>query len=91
LLVRGQAVGALFAADRSERSFSSEEIALFSAFADHAAIALDNARLYDQSRTALEKLQSAYRVIEEHVATIERAQAVHEALTEAENQHVGHP
>ncbi|MHC3471069.1 helix-turn-helix domain-containing protein [Streptomyces sp. 7R007] len=82
LLVRGQAVGALFAADRSERSFSSEEIALFSAFADHAAIALDNARLYDQSRAALEKLQSAYRVIEEHVATIERSQAVHEALTD---------
>ncbi|MFF7172942.1 helix-turn-helix domain-containing protein [Streptomyces pseudovenezuelae] len=82
LLVRGQAVGALFAADRSERSFSSEEIALFSAFADHAAIALDNARLYDQSRTALEKLQSAYHIIEEHVATIERSQAVHEALTD---------
>lgn len=82
LLVRDEAVGALFAADRSERSFSSEEIALFSAFADHAAIALNNARLYDRSRTALEELQAAYRVIEEHVAVIERSQAVHEALTD---------
>ncbi|SDO43768.1 transcriptional regulator, CdaR family [Nocardioides szechwanensis] len=81
LLVRDKAIGALFAADRSERDFDSEEIALFSAFANHAAVALDNARLYNESRSALHDLQSAYQVIEEHVATMERAQSVHEALT----------
>ena len=81
LTVRGQAVGALFAADRSERSFTSAEIALFSAFADHAAIAFDNARLYDESRAALQELQAAYEVIEDQVATMEKAQMVHEALT----------
>lgn len=81
LTVRGRAIGALFAADRSERSFTSEEIALFSAFADHAAVALDNARLYDESRSALQELQTAYQVIEDHVATMEQAQLIHEALT----------
>ncbi|GHE88971.1 hypothetical protein GCM10017786_21250 [Amycolatopsis deserti] len=81
LVIRGEAVGALFAADRSERSFQAEEIALLSAFADHAAVALDNARLYDASRTALRELRIAYRKIEEHVAVMERAQASHEALT----------
>lgn len=81
LLIRGEAVGALFAADRSERSFQAEEIALLSAFADHAAVALDNARLYEESRTALQELQGAYRKIEEHMAVMERAQAAHEALT----------
>ncbi|WP_020423379.1 GAF domain-containing protein [Amycolatopsis sp. ATCC 39116] len=81
LVIRGEAVGALFAADRSERSFQAEEIALLSAFADHAAVALDNARLYDASRTALQELRIAYRKIEEHVAVMERAQASHEALT----------
>ncbi|OXM65867.1 helix-turn-helix domain-containing protein [Amycolatopsis vastitatis] len=74
LVVRGEAVGALFAADRSERSFQAEEIALLNAFADHAAVALDNARLYEASRTALRELRVAYR-------KIERAQAIHEALT----------
>ena len=74
LVVRGEAVGALFAADRSERSFQAEEIALLNAFADHAAVALDNARLYEESRTALRELRVAYR-------KIERAQAIHEALT----------
>ncbi|WP_312867918.1 helix-turn-helix domain-containing protein [Amycolatopsis pithecellobii] len=74
LVIRGEAVGALFAADRSERSFRADEIALLTAFADHAAVALDNARLYEASRNALRELQIAYR-------KIERAQAVHEALT----------
>ncbi|MFG1648046.1 helix-turn-helix domain-containing protein [Amycolatopsis sp. NPDC049252] len=74
LVIRGEAVGALFAADRSERSFQADEIALLNAFADHAAVALDNARLYEASRTALRELRGAYR-------KIERAQAIHEALT----------
>jgi hypothetical protein len=81
LVIRGEAVGALFAADRSERSFQAGEIALLSAFADHAAVALDNARLYEASRTALQELRTAYRKIEEHMAVMQRAQAIHEALT----------
>ncbi|NLU72625.1 GAF domain-containing protein [Streptomyces sp. HNM0575] len=81
LLVGERAVGALFAADRTERPFENDEVALFSAFADHAAIALNNARLYEESRSSLQRLQSAYRTIEDQVATMERATAVHEALT----------
>ncbi|MEU8663383.1 helix-turn-helix domain-containing protein [Actinoplanes philippinensis] len=81
LLVRGRVIGALFAAHRSRRRFRADEIALLSAFADHAAIALDNARLYEQSRGALSELRSAYRTIEEQMAVMQRAQAVHEALT----------
>ncbi len=81
LVIRGEAVGALFAADRSERSFHADEIALLSAFADHAAVAIDNARLYEESRNALRDLRTAYRKIEEYVAVMERAQASHEALT----------
>ncbi len=81
LVIRGEVVGALFAADRSERSFQAGEIALLSAFADHAAVALDNARLYEESRTALRDLRIAYRKIEDHMAVMERAQAIHEALT----------
>jgi hypothetical protein len=81
LLVGEEVIGVLFAADRTERPFEPDEVALFSAFADHAAIALNNARLYDESRAALKKLQTAYRTIERQVAMMERAQAVHESLT----------
>ncbi|QPP07855.1 GAF domain-containing protein [Streptomyces bathyalis] len=81
LLVGERAVGALFAADRTERPFENDEVALFSAFADHAAIALNNARLYEESRISVQRLQEANRTIEDQVTTMERAAAVHEALT----------
>jgi len=74
LLVGDDVIGVLFAADRTERPFGHDEVALLSAFADHAAIALNNARLYDESRAALRQLQEAFR-------TIEKAQSVHESLT----------
>ncbi|MFG1923105.1 helix-turn-helix domain-containing protein [Cryptosporangium sp. NPDC048952] len=80
LLVGEEVIGVLFAADRTERPFEHDEVALLSAFADHAAIALNNARLYDESRSALKQLQAAYRTIEHQVAVTERAQSVHEAL-----------
>ncbi len=72
--------GILYAADRVERVFTPDEVALLSAFADHAAVALENARLYEQSRAALAQLQSAYVTIESQVSTMERSAAVHEAL-----------
>jgi DNA-binding PucR family transcriptional regulator len=81
LLVGEEVIGALFAADRTERPFEPDEVALLSAFADHAAIALNNARLYDESRSALKQLQAAYLTIERQVAIMERAQSVHESLT----------
>ncbi|MGM0355050.1 helix-turn-helix domain-containing protein [Streptomyces sp. ECR3] len=81
LLVGERVVGVLFAADRTERPFEKDEVALLSAFADHAAIALDNARLYEESRVSLRRLREAYRTIEEQVTSVERAAAVHEALT----------
>jgi sugar diacid utilization regulator len=68
--------GILFAADRIERRFHIDEVALLSAFADHAAVALQNARLYQESRQALADLRQAY-------STIERSGQVHEALTQA--------
>jgi sugar diacid utilization regulator len=81
LLVGEEVVGVLFAADRTERPFENDEVALLSAFADHAAVALNNARLYDESRSALKQLQTAFLTIEKQVAVMERAQSVHESLT----------
>jgi GAF domain-containing protein/sugar diacid utilization regulator len=81
LLVGEEVIGVLFAADRTERPFEHDEVALFSAFADHAAVALNNARLYDESRSALKQLQTAFLTIEHQVAIMERAQSVHESLT----------
>ncbi|MGV9310586.1 helix-turn-helix domain-containing protein [Streptomyces sp. NPDC003691] len=74
LVAGGRFLGTLIAANRQERPFVRDDVALLSAFGDHAAVALENARLYDESRRALRALESAY-------ATIEKAEEVHEALT----------
>jgi len=73
LLAAERVLGVLYVADRIERPYSPDEVALLSALADHASIALQNARLYEESRAALTQLQEAYR-------TIERSGQVHEAL-----------
>jgi PucR C-terminal helix-turn-helix domain/GAF domain len=74
LLAQDRVHGVLYVADRVERPYSPDEVALLSAFADHASVALENARLYTESRTALAELQQAY-------VTIERSVQLHEALT----------
>ena len=74
LIAGDRFLGTLIAAMRQERVFAAEDIALLTAFGHHAAVALENSRLYDESRRALQELRQAY-------ATIEAAVAVHEALT----------
>ena len=50
LLVQGRMFGALAVSDRVGRVFDDSEIRLAQAFADQAALALENARLYTEAR-----------------------------------------
>lgn len=49
LIAGDRFLGTLIAANREERPFVRDDVALLSAFGDHAAVALENARLYDES------------------------------------------
>lgn len=81
-LIAGERVlGVLYGANRVARPFPNEEVALLSAFADHAAVALENARLYEQQSRALRDLSAAYSTIETQVQVMERSARVHESLT----------
>jgi signal transduction histidine kinase/CheY-like chemotaxis protein len=53
LLVGAEVVGALAVRDRVGRLFAADDARLLEAFADEAAIALENARLYAESRGLL--------------------------------------
>ena len=78
-LIRGsKVIGVLYAADRSERSFDRSEVALLGSLAAHAAIALDNARLLEETRAALDELSAATRELRAHTASVERAAGAHD-------------
>ena len=82
-LKRGsQVIGVLFAADRHERAFSRDEVALLSSLAAHAAVALDNARLLAETRAALSGLEEANAALREQRGDIELAVLAHDRLAE---------
>jgi PAS domain S-box-containing protein len=59
LRAKGVIIGVLGIADRRPRRFSDEEVSLLQAFADQAAVALENARLFDAQRRTQEALGEA--------------------------------
>lgn len=75
-------IGVLFAADRTERSFAQEEVALLCSLAAHAAVAIDNARLLQETRVTLEELSAASEVARVHSAAVERAAWAHDRMTD---------
>lgn len=81
LLAGTEVLGALFAANRTTYEFSPDEIALLGAFADHAAIVLQTARLLEATQSAAEAAREATTVLSENLAATERASRVHEDLT----------
>ncbi len=58
LRVQGTIVGVLTVGDREGRMFSDDDVRLAQAFADQAVLALENARLYEEARTHLKRMQT---------------------------------
>ncbi|MFC5830441.1 helix-turn-helix domain-containing protein [Nonomuraea insulae] len=74
-------IGVLMAANRSARPFHQEEVSLLASLAAHAAVAIDNARLLQETRNALEELSHAHRTAREHGEAVERAALAHDRMT----------
>jgi GAF domain-containing protein len=70
LTVKGDSIGALILNDRAGREFQDSEVALLQAFADQAALALDNARLYGETRRRLRYVDSLREVVEQILVPI---------------------
>ena len=81
LTLAGRVIGVLFSANRRARPFSQEEVALLISLANHAAIAIENASLFQELHRALSELTQANAVIRENSLSVERAAALHAKLT----------
>ena len=75
LVLDGRVIGALLAVHRSVRPFPPSEVTLLTSFAAHAAVALENARLFAD-------LDAAHRTMTEHTAAVETAAVAHDRLTD---------
>jgi GAF domain-containing protein/sugar diacid utilization regulator len=80
LRVGGEVVGALFGANRYERSFEPSEIALLSSLADHAAIVIDNSRLFARAEQTARELRAANDQLLVQGQALERGTAAHGEL-----------
>lgn len=78
----GRVIGVLFAAHRSSRPFAREEVALLGSLAAHAAVAIDNMRLLQETRAALDELSSANDYIRAHSDSVERAARAHDRMAD---------
>jgi len=71
LLVKERMVGVLVVGDRAGRVFSEEEIALAQAFADHAAAAIRNARLFAETERRERESTALFDVTRRLAATLD--------------------
>ncbi|TDC83857.1 GAF domain-containing protein, partial [Actinomadura sp. 7K507] len=74
-------IGVLYTANRSERPFDQEKAVLLGSLAAHAAVASDNARLLEETRTALVELDEAGAKVRARSAAVERAAQAHDRIT----------
>ena len=82
LVVDGTVIGALLAVHRTVRTFPPAEIGLLTSFAAHAAVALQNARLFEKTQAALADVDEANRQIRAHSQAVEVAASAHDQLTD---------
>ena len=61
LKVAGEVIGALDVQSTEPAAYDQQDVAALSAMADQVAIAIDNARLFDESRQALREVQTVHR------------------------------
>ncbi len=78
LIVESHFVGVLFAANRTPRPFTREEVALLGNLATLAAVTLVQTRALADAETALAALSGAHETVRQYAAGVEKAAAAHD-------------
>ena len=75
-------LGTLMVANRQVKTFSEREVSVLASLGEHAALALDNARLYEEAVKAAAAATSSRSEAEVHLNRLRHADEVHNRLTE---------
>ncbi|OWW22682.1 helix-turn-helix domain-containing protein [Noviherbaspirillum denitrificans] len=81
LLYDDNVIGLLFVADRYQRSHTALNVAILSTLATHAAVAINNAKAFEQTNIARQNADAARAELERHAHDIQSAAEAHEQLT----------
>jgi signal transduction histidine kinase len=82
LLLEDSPVGVLVGVSRQRREFSKEEVALVQALATSAAVAIRNARLYEETQTRLRHTETLVSVSQAIGSTLELSEVLRRATRE---------
>lgn len=76
-----QVIGLLFVADRYHRTHDASSVSILSTLATHGAVAVRNAKAFEEASVALRNAEAARTELERHTRNIQAAADAHEQLT----------
>src|ERR1700694_4262580 len=85
----GKAIGALIVYRDRLAPFTADELALLQSFADQAVIAIENARLFNETREALERQTATADILKVIASSPSDVQPVFEAIATSSNRLIG--
>jgi len=83
---KGQGIGMLSVSREPNAVFSKKELALLCTFADQAVIAIENARLFNETQEALERQTATADILKVIASSPSDVQPVFEAIAERSNR-----
>jgi GAF domain-containing protein len=83
LQLRGELIGVLLIRRRDVRAFNADQIRIAETFADQAAIAMDNVRLFNETKEALERQTATSEILRVIAGSPTEVQPVLDAIAES--------
>jgi GAF domain-containing protein len=81
MVVRNRVVGGIYAADRSPRVYTTDEVDIMVAFGALVAVAVENAQLFEERTRSLDTVRQAYESLSARNAGADRVDVIHRKIS----------